>query len=53
MANNTSTFSPEEQAKIDKAVKESQEKARQAEIEAAARNAFLDAQRKQPGYTGY
>lgn len=37
MANNTSTFSPEEQAKI----------------EAAARNAFLDAQRKQPGYTGY
>jgi len=47
------TFTPEEQAKIDAEVKAAQEKARQAEIDAAVRNKILDEQRLKPGYTGY
>ena len=47
------TFTAEEQAKIDAEVKAAQEKARQAEIDAAIRNKILDDQRSQPGYTGY
>ncbi len=53
MSGKTTKFSPAEKAKIDEAVKAYQEKARQAEIEAAARNAIMDAERKQPGKTGY
>lgn len=52
-SNNTSGFTPEEQARIDAEVKAAQEKARQAEIDAAVRNKILDEQRLQPGYTGY
>ena len=50
---NNSGFTAEERAKIDAEVKAAQEKARQAEIEAAIRNKTLDEMRKQPGYTGY
>ena len=50
---NSSGFTPEEQAKIDAEVKAAQEKARQAEIDAAIRNKILDEQRSQAGYTGY
>lgn len=46
-------LTPTEQAAIDKAVKEHQEKVKQAELDAAIRNAILDAERKQPGKTGY
>lgn len=53
MSGKNSSFTPAEQAKIDQAVKDYQAKARQAEIEAAARNAIADAERKQPGKTGY
>lgn len=51
MASNKLT--PEEQAIIDKQIQELKEKQRQAELDAIARNKFLDEQRKQPGYTGY
>lgn len=47
------SFNKDEQAKIDQAVKDYQEKARQAEIDAAIRNAIMDAERQQPGKTGY
>ena len=49
----TSALSTEEQAKIDAAVKEYQEKANQDVIDAVIRNAILDEQRKQPGQTGF
>ena len=53
MSNSSSAtvqFTPEEQARIDAAVKEYQDKVKQAEIEAAIRNKILDAQSQQPGY---
>lgn len=54
MADTTTTkFTPAEEAAIKKAVADSQAKARQAEIETEIRNRILDAQRMQPGYTGY
>lgn len=46
-------FTPEEEARIQAQIKEMQEKQRQAEIEAEARNRLLDEQRKQPGYKYY
>lgn len=46
-------FTPEEEAKIQAEIKAAQEKQRQAEIEAEARNRLLDEQRKQPGYRYY
>lgn len=46
-------YTPEQQAAIDKALKEQQERAKQAELDAMIRNAILDEQRKKPGYTGY
>ena len=48
-----SGITAEEQAKIDAAVKEYQEKAKQDVIDAVIRNAVLDAERKQPGRTGF
>lgn len=51
MANNF--FTPEEEARIEAEVQAYKEKARQAEIEAEIQNRILDAQRTQPGYTGY
>lgn len=56
MANNSSpstTFTPEEQARIDAEVKAYQDRARQAEIDAAIRNKILDAERQQPGKKYY
>lgn len=49
----SSNFTAEEQARIDAEVKAAKEKARQAELDAAARNKILDEQRLTPGYTGY
>lgn len=46
-------FTVEEQEKINQAIKEAQDRAREAEIAAAARNAIMDAERKKPGKTGY
>jgi len=53
VTNNSSKFTPEEQARIDAEVKAYQEKVRQAEIEAAIRNKILDEQSKKPGYQYY
>lgn len=46
-------LTPEEEAYIQKQMEEMKKKQRQAELDAIARNKFLDEQRKQPGYTGY
>ena len=46
-------FTAEEQAKIDAEVQAAKDRARQAEIDAAIRNKFLDDQRNQPGYKYY
>lgn len=53
MAQTTSQFTPEEQARIDAAVKNYQDRSKQAEIDAAIRNKIMDEERKQPGKTGY
>lgn len=52
MANNPK-FSPEEEAKIQAAIKEQQDKSRAYEIEVEIRNRILDAERTQPGKTGF
>lgn len=49
----TTQFTPEEEAKIQAEVKAQQDKARQAEIDAEIRNRYLDAERQQPGKTGF
>lgn len=54
-ASNTTTvkqpqFTPEEEKRIQEAVKAEQERIRQDMIEAEIRNRILDAQRGQPGY---
>lgn len=49
MAQDSSKFTPEEEARIEAEVKAYQEKARQAEIDAEIRNRILDAERQQPG----
>jgi len=46
----TQKFTKEEEAKIQAAVKEYQDKARQEEIEVEIRNRILDAQNSQPGH---
>ena len=53
MSQGSTTFTAEEQARIDAEVKAAQEKAKQAQIDAAIRNKILDAQRQQPGYRYY
>ena len=53
MGQTSTTFTAEEQARIDAAVKAEQDRARQAEIDAAIRNKLLDEQRQQPGYRYY
>ena len=53
MAEANAQFTPEEEKKIQEAVKAQEEKARQAEIDAEIRNRLLDAQRGKPGYNYY
>lgn len=48
-----SNFTPEEEAAIQKAVQEHQEKVRQDMINTEIRNRILDAERMQPGKTGF
>lgn len=53
MANSSLTqnqFTPEEQARIDAALKEYKEKVRQDEIDVAIRNQIFAYQSQQPGY---
>lgn len=51
--NKQAKFSPEEEKRIQEAIKEYNERIRQAEIDAEIRNRILDAERKQPGKTGF
>lgn len=53
MSSKSTTFTPEEQAKIDAEVKAYQERVKQDQIDAVIRNKILDDQRKQPGYKYY
>ncbi len=46
-------FTAEEERRIQEAVKQQEDKARQAEIDAEIRNRLLDAQRGKPGYNYY
>ena len=48
-----STFTAEEEARIQAEVEAYQQKVREAEIEAAARNRILDEEHKQPGKRYY
>lgn len=50
---NTTNLTAAEEAKIQQAIQESKQKEQQALIETEIRNRILDAQRMQPGYTGY
>ena len=50
---NDKNFTPEELARIAAAVKEHNEKVRKEQIDAEIRNRILDAERKQPGKTGF
>ena len=49
-AQQTVQFTPEEEKRIQEAVKADEERRRQDLIEAEIRNRILDAQRGQPGY---
>lgn len=51
--NTNSTFTAEEEARIQAEVEAYQQKVREAEIEAAARNRILDEEHKQPGKRYY
>jgi len=53
MADTNKQFTPEEEKKIQDAVKQQEDKARQAEIDAEIRNRILDEQRGKPGYNYY
>lgn len=46
-------FTPEELARIKAAVKEHEDKVREAMIQDEIRNRILDAERKRPGKTGF
>ena len=50
MTDNKKSFTAEEEARIQAAVKEQQDKIREAEIQAEIQNRLMDAQRKKPGY---
>ena len=50
---NTPNLTAAEEAKIQQAIQESKQKEQQALIETEIRNRIPDAQRMQPGYTGY
>jgi gas vesicle protein len=49
-ANKSTSFTSDEQKRIETEVKTYQEKAREAEVESEIRNRILDAQRELPGY---
>lgn len=53
MADTNPKFTAEEEAKIQAAIKAQQDKARAYELEVEIRNRILDAERTQPGKTGY
>ena len=50
MTDDKKSFTAEEEARIQAAVKEQQDKIREAEIQAEIQNRLMDAQRKKPGY---